>query len=581
MTQDFIDDVLSSTSRDASIDREWREINNFKGSKADFETIFDSLSQLYWEGVEREVAGAIVALADFDEYQKLNLTVETIRKEDFSSMKLTGLLELWNPLEAWPKDIGKPKPTISSIKEAVEYNVSNLLEGEPFRKRRARSLLQALGLMDIDFVKEHRQPTFRAWGQRPQVYEKKPLLMARQCSECRHCIRSFHFYECKEGCLDNDGHQRNVTHILPTKDVPFESDFGMNDTLHTLAVSEAKEMKEPFRLCPACIVSSSHPREHLGAVRGFSKAGDKETMEFARELDIWEDQLDGRTLLSLGSIFLDRLTLSGPRFNKTSSRHFFPAGNSHCAVMYGPLMMENGMTRDPGGALMSLRNPPNFRASTPKAFMEFLAEPSHWKVHNDDEVVHNRLLSVSADRRLFQTEKPFRERRFMSSRKQISGGLFTGFCSRFRPNEEVIIERLMDSATIWAKVKKAEASQSDYRLALKTLAQLISNQIKQAFEYEIKKFLFCFADRLHKRVKLQYNRMSNNCQDFCNSMLFNGDKWDMLFEHIYPNVPADREHEENEIWPRHMISFAGKLRHPLGMLGFVAYFSEICRVNTC
>jgi hypothetical protein len=83
-------------------------------------------------------------------------------------------------------------------------------------------------------------------------------------------------------------------------------------------------------------------------------------------------------------------------------------------MMFGPLLIENGMTRDPGGALISLRNIPNLTASSSKDLVEFLADPSDWHVNNEgEEVVHSELLSVSADRRLYMATKPAKERRFM------------------------------------------------------------------------------------------------------------------------------------------------------------------------
>ena len=103
----------------------------------------------------------------------------------------------------------------------------------------------------------------------------------------------------------------------------------------------------------------------------------------------------------------------GPR-SRLSSRDFFPAGNAHSVMMFGPLLIENGMTRDPGGALISLRTIPNFTASSSKDLLEFLSDSSDWDVNNvGEEVVHNDLLSVSDNRRLFKATKPVKERRFM------------------------------------------------------------------------------------------------------------------------------------------------------------------------
>lgn len=81
--------------------------------------------------------------------------------------------------------------------------------------------------------------------------------------------------------------------------------------------------------------------------------------------------------------------------------------------MFGPLLIENGVTRKPGGALISIRNMPNLTASSSKELLEFLADPSAWHMVDGEEVVHNDLLSVSGDRRVYAASKPVKQRRFM------------------------------------------------------------------------------------------------------------------------------------------------------------------------
>jgi hypothetical protein len=83
--------------------------------------------------------------------------------------------------------------------------------------------------------------------------------------------------------------------------------------------------------------------------------------------------------------------------------------------MLGPLLVENGMTRSPGGALISCRPIPNFTASSSKDLLEFLAEPSIWAVCKDgEEMVHQYLLFVSGTRQLFKANKAVKERRFIT-----------------------------------------------------------------------------------------------------------------------------------------------------------------------
>jgi hypothetical protein len=74
---------------------------------------------------------------------------------------------------------------------------------------------------------------------------------------------------------------------------------------------------------------------------------DKELKEFTRELDAWEDFTKGRSLLAMSSIawehFIDRNIKATSAL--PSTRTLFPAGDAHTALMFGPLLIENGVTK--------------------------------------------------------------------------------------------------------------------------------------------------------------------------------------------------------------------------------------------
>jgi hypothetical protein len=97
-----------------------------------------------------------------------------------------------------------------------------------------------------------------------------------------------------EGCKDGSFCQRNITKTTPLdggdKHDKFEGSE-LKSFIHKTSLRHMFDADTPVRLCAACMVSSSHPRTHLRAVRSFSKAGDREVMEFAGELDIWEEHL--------------------------------------------------------------------------------------------------------------------------------------------------------------------------------------------------------------------------------------------------------------------------------------------------
>ena len=170
-----------------------------------------------------------------------------------------------------------------------------------------------------------------------------------------------------------------------------------------------------------------------------------------------------------------------------------------------------------------------------------------------------KVYSVSPDRKLFKSEKAVRQRRFLSTRKQVSGGLFTGHCTIFAEQEDLIISQFITEARLWSLGRSPHESQSDNRALLKDCAQVITDLIREAFGNEIEKFLCCFAERLQKLVKLQYSRMSNNCQDFCNSMIFNSDKFDQVFSSVYPSLPPFETQGQDETCLRYLMSFAGRV----------------------
>lgn len=85
MSQGYVDEVFSGLSHDAHIDTGWTEVKTASGSKADVDVILESLHDLYWKGVQKEIAGAIVALADFDQYHPDALPVESPSEEELLS----------------------------------------------------------------------------------------------------------------------------------------------------------------------------------------------------------------------------------------------------------------------------------------------------------------------------------------------------------------------------------------------------------------------------------------------------------------------------------------------------------------
>jgi hypothetical protein len=337
MNQFLFDNTLLSQwsgSHDESSKDAWQEILSASGSKADFRALFDEMFSLYWDGVEQEIAAALIAFVDFNELAARGAE-DADSTENFETRKIRPLVDLWNPFG---------EAEAASVKSSVAEQWPTLTESLTVEERRARALLQGLGFLDIDFVREARRPVFRSWGQKPQVVNEGPSrLSTRQCSECRHLIRTFHFYECREGCQTSHG-QRDMYKMNPLRTGARGTGDYESPDVHYYNASKHLESRT-YRLCPACLPKSLHPRGHLKAVRGFTRVGDKRALDFALELDLWEEELDGHFWDVLGVNALDTLSSASQLFSRTSSRQIFPAGNNHCAFMLGPLLIENGMTR--------------------------------------------------------------------------------------------------------------------------------------------------------------------------------------------------------------------------------------------
>ncbi|KAM5350086.1 hypothetical protein ACJ41O_006591 [Fusarium nematophilum] len=510
-SSEFLDPELSSISVDASIAKfKWQRITQGK-SEDDFRTVWDSISELYWSGVEREVAAAIIAFADFDEHQADSLPVEDYRSEDLSTDQLGQLIDLWNPFDAQHPlgaHLGDPNQ-MHRLRERVHARVADELEFLPLEERRAQALLQALGLMDIDFVRERRRPTFRSLGQRPQIKadEDEYLLEAVQCSNCRHCVRAFHWFECKSGCRDNPDPTNMFSISRPQyadSDEPGERSLGQN--VHAAVLCEKLDKNMPYTLCPPCFERAPHPYDHLHVIRHFpeGKFVNSKRADFGLQLDMWEDQLDGRFLMGFGALTLDRLASGASLFSRASTRNIFPAGNTHCAVMFGPLIIENGIGYMPSGARISLRNVPSFSTLSLEDLQGFISEPTEYTWSEEKEVLTQKHLAVSQDRHLYSSAHPVQERRFMSTQKQIAGGLFTLSNPRVADAERTIIKDFVYAATMWKQnIEEHRFGQiSDLRSILKSYTQDIVSEIKSSLGSQISKFLYCIATRLQQRDAL-------------------------------------------------------------------------------
>lgn len=227
--------------------------------------------------------------------------------------------------------------------------------------------------------------------------------------------------------------------------------------------------------------------------------------------------------------------------------------------------------RYPGGASISRRPVPNFTASSSTDLRDLLSDPSRYRDYGEErDALHETHLALSHKKRLYKADFPLRQRRFVSCDKQLAGGLFTGYCDRFSEADSEIIQAFVQAGDEWKTVTADHSLlQKDYRNAIHALALDVLLLVREVYGEEIRKAILCFSSRLHHHVKLQYNRLTNNCQDFCNAMVLNNDEWDNMFQTVYPLMPPILNQTERSTCIRYMMSFAERMGPPMGKMRYV------------
>ncbi|KAL4882662.1 hypothetical protein BJY04DRAFT_217155 [Aspergillus karnatakaensis] len=223
----------------------------------------------------------------------------------------------------------------------------------------------------------------------------------------------------------------------------------------------------------------------------------------------------------------------------------------------------------PGGALISTRALPTLGNHSPREVLEYL-HPENYKTIQGCDVFCAQVYSVCPERRIYEATKRAKGRRFLCSRKQFSGGLFTDYnYSRpsWRSAEDRIVQQFLRIATIWRTEKSPIAHESANRTLLQECAERLAESLEIFFAEEINLHLFLLAQKLGKTQKLTYSRMSNNCQDFCNGLLSYDNFTDPVFNAMYPFIPvslaADIEKEPDDMSLSYLQSFVKPLQYPI------------------
>jgi hypothetical protein len=236
------------------------------------------------------------------------------------------------------------------------------------------------------------------------------------------------------------------------------------------------------------------------------------------------------------------------------------------------LISSFNLVRHPGGAFISLRNPPSLSLKPPNEIEEFLAEesdfqPVQYPDGSQEEKLFGTCYSVSPKRKVYRSQKPRRQRPWLSFRKQVLGGTFSGFTDEFGEMENLILQKFLEVAALWSAQNSVDNPQSQNRALLKACAQSVTELLEMAFGDDVRLHLLLFSERLLNRVKLQYSRVGNNCQKFCKAMLVNGDKWDSQFRDMYPTIPQCIQSTPETRCLRYLMSFAGIVSNPVPLGG--------------
>ena len=411
------------------------------------------------------------------------------------------------------------------------------------QEKRARALLQALGIMDIDILSEYRAAPSSALAAQPHFDElgSPPYaLVAHRCANCGWAIRSYHFYECADGCR------------MP-RDPNYEFPFKRVKHAH---IDTPSWEDDPFRLCPACLSRTTHDAMHdLKVVRAFPKASvNTDHRRAARKIDEKEHTT---SLQFLGFSAVDELGAGAP------AKKVFPEGNTHAALAFGPLLIEIGATSRPSGALVSLRSLPPLGVDPPQEVEKLIADDDEWaQVSLDDGTEGGEVLTVvecvlSQGRMLYTRRRSRRERRFLRCEKQIAGGLFTshGGDRSIKRREDDIVGWLIQYAHEWQRWKKTRLrNEKDRPTKLKEFAKDILRRIQDAWGPHVKTYLKILAARL-LTIRLDYDMLTNNCQRFCDNMLSQFDYGSIYFHGHYPHtIPWLRRRDPN--YPTYLMSFA-------------------------
>ncbi|KAF2137416.1 uncharacterized protein K452DRAFT_341203 [Aplosporella prunicola CBS 121167] len=178
----------------------------------------------------------------------------------------------------------------------------------------------------------------------------------------------------------------------------------------------------------------------------------------------------------------------------------YPFGNVHMALRIGPLIVENGVANTKSGAVISLRDSPHFFSAT---------EPKS-----------ERILAVESTipRFLYQQNKikNAHPKRIKAVMKQVVGVPFMGI-SNVKMENRIIKELVSASQSGFDDLGLSRAEQQQF---LDQVLGTLIDSLKELMGWRLEVYLDSLVRTLrHPRTKLRWDVQSNNCQNFCNSLI--------------------------------------------------------------
>ncbi|TGJ84461.1 hypothetical protein E0Z10_g4333 [Xylaria hypoxylon] len=453
----------------------------------------------------------------------------------------------------------------TAIRQAIEHRPN-----EETIRRRTRMLLQAVGFLDIEKLVEHRPPldelSFWKRPATPQLELKSvsksgvAVLAPMRCSSCLNVIRSsmyrqtaIHQYQKQgqaeaicEDCYRNrllgtTGFVKTYKHCILREainpqisrqicfcdEVPHRDTEGKplslfpvdNDSKHIKATGpglvecgllKLSEIVAEAKYDGMQTIVSKKQKKNRSLVD--EKREDEEREALASRKG--QKQQQRKVITQQSQNAPDRTAETGtsmavaeaeadedvPFFLKRYTENY-PFGNVHMALRLGPLVLENGVAHTKRGALISLRDSLTFHPPR-------LNEPTRSLALSED---NTRLL-------WWQLRPPGRPKRFKSVMKQVIGSPFTSLESKDISLENSIIDKLISASHI--SFDDPGLSRQDYQKWMDKLILPIMADLKNLIKPRLHIYIHSITSRLlDAQTKLRWSPVSNNCQNFCDSIL--------------------------------------------------------------